>query len=313
MDKELFDVLQVRFIKLCFSIRFIEDAILPVDKVSAIRGGIGEMLLQMNCVRDRKCEVCDFETECVVQRILYSKFEKRPDFVTTDGGIGYVLECENYQRSFKEGEKLDFCLILFGKTIVYYYQLFQAIVMLGEQNGIGKYHARFRIDDIKNTERTHVFRENSIDSDKIVVHTLYDYVLFRRMQYNFSKKMYKIIFDTPLSLKYQNEFLQEYRIEAIFMAIKRRIYILNCFEGNELLCQGELDIGIIPKILYQKHLVVGVQRYSTRKKEKMVLHGLKGYMVLSDLSDSMLTLLLVGELIHIGKNTSFGFGKFHIS
>ena len=95
MDKELLNALQVRFVKLHFTAAFCEDSILPRDKVSAIRGGMGEMLLRMNCVRDRQCGTCDFDRECTVQKILYSPFDRKPDFVTTDGGVGYVLECEN--------------------------------------------------------------------------------------------------------------------------------------------------------------------------------------------------------------------------
>ena len=79
MEKGLYDALQVRFIKLHFTVAFLQDSQLPEDKVSAIRGGMGEMLLRMNCIRDRQCESCDFEPECIVQRTMYSKFEKTQD------------------------------------------------------------------------------------------------------------------------------------------------------------------------------------------------------------------------------------------
>lgn len=49
-----------------------EDTYLPVNKVSAIRGGMGEMLLRSNCIRDRNCAVCDFKGECIVRRTMYS-------------------------------------------------------------------------------------------------------------------------------------------------------------------------------------------------------------------------------------------------
>ena len=42
----------------------------------------------------------------------------------------------------------------------------------------------------------------------------------------------------------------------------------------------------------------------------MFLKGIVGEIDLADISDEMLELLLAGELIHIGKNTSFGFGRF---
>ena len=62
--------LQIRYVKLHFQIRFVEMTRLPVNKVSAIRGGIGEMLLRANCIRDRNCAECDFEQECIVRRTM---------------------------------------------------------------------------------------------------------------------------------------------------------------------------------------------------------------------------------------------------
>lgn len=313
MNEKLFNALQVRFVKLRFTVAFSEDCILPKNKVSAIRGGIGESLLRMNCVRDRQCDECDFDTECIVQKILYPKFEKKPDFVTTDGGIGYVLECENYQENFSAHDKLNFYLILFGKTIVYFHQLYQAVSMLGEE-GLGKYYAKFQIVDIRNIEGMSVLEGKMINMSKYVVHMLYDYLMFRTMQIDTIsiKTEVMMIFDTPLTLKYRNEFLQEFQIEAILDAIKRRIYILDCFEGipsnilerNKEICEL--------KILNQEHHLAGVSRYSKRKDEKMILRGLKGYVLLKGLSQELLELLLIGELIHIGKNTSFGFGRYHL-
>lgn len=314
MNIELFNALQVRFVKLHFTVAFCEDSILPRDKVSAIRGGIGEMLLRMNCVRNRQCEICDFEKECIVQKILYSQFDRKPDFVTTDGGVGYVLECENYQEHFKAGEKLDFYLILFGKTIIYFYQLYQAISMLGEQEGIGKCHARYHIIGIKNMEGMSISDGKMIDMDRYVVHMLYDHIMFRNMRYGSfeGKKDVLLIFDTPLALKYQNEFIKEFQIEAILTSIRRRIYILDCFEGIESDIFYQTENSSMPKILRQEYHQVSVSRYSMRKDKKMILKGIRGSVLLTEITKDVLMLLLIGELIHIGKYTSFGFGRFHL-
>lgn len=61
INNSLYHVLQVRYVKLHFKIMFLDDGTLPVNKVSALRGGMGEMLLRANCIRDRQCSVCDFE------------------------------------------------------------------------------------------------------------------------------------------------------------------------------------------------------------------------------------------------------------
>ena len=312
MERQLYEALQVRFVKLHFTIAFLEDSRLPKDKVSALRGGMGEMLLRTNCVRDRQCEICDFESECIVQRTLYSKFEKKPEFVTTGGSVGYVLECEDYREDFNSGETLDFYLILFGKSIVYFNQYVQALHTMGEQCGIGKYHARFRVVGIRNTEGQPILKERSVNMNQYIVHILYDYVMFRKMQFDVTKSENIIIFDTPLTLKYQKEFQQEFQMVPILNAIRRRIYMLNCFEGIESDLLYNYENSMIPEILQQEHHMVHVCRYSTRKNEKMILKGIKGYIVLPGLPQDVTELLLAGELIHIGKNTSFGFGRYHL-
>lgn len=305
--------LQVRFVKLQFTIKFLKDSVLPKDKVSAIRGGIGEMLLRMNCIRDRQCEQCDFESECIVQKIMYSKFAKKPEFVTTGGSVGYVLECENSHEIFNEGDTLRFYMILFGNTIIYFNQIYQALSVLADE-GIGKNHAKFQIADIRNMEGMSVLDGNMINMNNYVVHVLYDYLVFRTVKISeiFNKKEAFMIFDTPATLKYQNKFLMNFQVDAIISAIRRRIYMLDCFEGIEsnILEPGENDVKL--KIRSQECHLMSVARYSTRKDKKIFLRGIKGHLILEGLTDELWALLLVGELIHIGKNTSFGFGRYHL-
>ena len=149
ISKGTFDI---RYIKLHFIIEFVEDAILPVYKASALRGGMGEMLLRSNCVRDRKCEYCDFETECIVRRTMYSKMEIQPSFMSSGDSVGYVIECEDYREWVHSGDTLCFNLLLFGKTIVYFNQFLNAFYMLGI-NGIGRDMAGFRISSVTNTRK----------------------------------------------------------------------------------------------------------------------------------------------------------------
>lgn len=314
MEQDLFNLLQVRFIKLKFTISFRHDSILPKDKVSALRGGLGKMLLSTNCIRDRQCSECDFENECVVQRIIYSKFAIKPEFVTTEAGVGYILECCDIREKVKCGDKLDFYLILFGKTIVYFYQIYQAFVMLGEKTGIGKYHSKFTVERIKNFEGVTLQRNNYIDMKNYVIHRLYDYILFRKLQIGDVSTDTKIrmTFDTPATLKSQGAFIQKFEMEPILNAIIRRLYMLNCFEGIKIYIDNYEVSNFIPEIMFQEYKLESLKRYSNRKEEKMVFKGLKGYLVLRGVSEEVLTLLLIGELIHIGKNTTFGFGQYHL-
>ena len=53
-------------------------------------------------------------------------------------------------------------------------------------------------------------------------------------------------------------------------------------------------------------------RFFNENKSDIYLRGISGKVVLSEMSEECLDYLLAGELLNIGKNTSFGFGKYRI-
>ena len=299
--------LQVRYMKLHFGLRLLENTRLPMNKVSAIRGGIGEMLLQANCIRDRNCEKCDFEDECIVRRTMYSRFEEKPKFVTSGESAGYVLECENYEEEFQMGDIVEFQFLLFGKTIVYFSQFVQAIYQLGTV-GIGKDHSCYEIAYIKNTLGKDILKGMNICMEQCKVLTLWDYVEYRLRQ-NPGRES-RIRFKTPVTLKYQGEFQQHLSIEAVLPSVLRRIYIMDCFEN--LKCEQLRWEGGYPEVLEESSRPIIVYRYSGTQDQKMPLKGIKGEMLLAEIPERLLPVLLAGEVLHIGKNTSFGFGRYHI-
>lgn len=313
MNQQLECALQIRYIKLHFTVVLLEHAMLPTDKVSALRGGMGEMLLRANCVRDRECAHCDFAQECIVRRTMYSKYDIVPPFVKTNDSIGYILECENYNEKFDEGDSLQFQLILFGKTIVYFNQYLQAFFALGME-GIGREHARYQIVSVTNTQNQPLLEKGAVYMKNYQVKTIDEYVKYRMNRIHGTECQNRIVFHTPLTLKYQGAFLEEYHMEAIWNAVLRRIYMLECFEGMERTVYdiAERKDDVLPDIEYQEAYRVSVRRYSSTQDRKMTLSGIKGFVQLDWIPDQLLPVLLAGELIHIGKNTSFGFGRYSV-
>lgn len=110
----------IRYTILHFKLQFMEDTRVVKYKSSALRGGIGEMLLRSHCIKNRQCEKCDFESQCIVQQIMYSKFEHSPDFMHSGDGVGYIIECFDRKCNFKKGDYLELSLTLFGKIIVFF-------------------------------------------------------------------------------------------------------------------------------------------------------------------------------------------------
>lgn len=314
MEQRLENALRIKYIKLHFTAVLLENTKLPVEKLSALRGGMGEMLLRANCVRDRNCEKCDFEPECIVHRTLYTQFAVRPKFVTARDSTGYILECENYIENFSEGDSLQFELILFGKTIVYFHQYIEAFKALGKE-GIGKNHSKFQIVSVTDTRRKPFLAEGIKNRKQHPLYTLGEYAKYRVNQIQENGSANRLVFQTPVTLKYQKDFWKVFQMEAIWEAVQRRIYMLECYEGMECNiydCSRPKDQEM-PVIREQVCRDIFVKRYSSTQNKKMTLWGIKGYVQLDHIPEDMLPILVAGELTHIGKNTSFGFGKYRIT
>ena len=307
-DLECFDI---RYVKLHFRIAFTEDTLLQKYKASALRGGMGEMLLRQNCIRDRMCDKCDFAGECLVQRIMYSKMEIQPDFMSGGDSVGYVLECEDYREEFDAGDQLEFQVIIFGKTIVYFAQILDAFYRLG-MYGIGKNKSKYEIVSITNSRKAPILSGNNVVMENYRVETVDEYVAYRLKKFFTNDDPVVLKFQSPLTLKYQGEFIRRFDHEAIITAVKRRLYILSCFEGIDTDVRNRELSDSISSDPIEQH-VVRIPRYSNRKNEKMYLEGIEGRCCIRGIDDKMLRLLLAGELLHIGKNTSFGFGRYHVS
>lgn len=309
-DDNIMKCLQIRYVKLYFELTFPEDCVVPSFKSSALRGGMGEMLLRANCIRDRHCETCDFQAECIVQRTMYSHFQKKPAFMTSGDSVGYVLNCENYDSFLSAGSTVNFTLTLFGSTIVYFNQYMQALYALGV-DGLGKDKAKFYISNVFNSRRQPIMDGTNIYMGNYQIETVGDYVNRRIQSSRLQGKELILQFRTPLTQKYQGKFLKAFDSIAVLKSLQRRIYMLDAFEGvdTEEFYKKELPV---PIMIHQMARPISVMRYSNRKNSSMPLHGIKGNMILSDISEEILPILLAGELIHIGKNTSFGYGGYRV-
>lgn len=318
----LIDFMKIRYIKLHFTLEIRERGYIPRDKVSALRGGMGQALLISNCIRDDqygkvdsstdvKCRRCGFSEHCLVQRMMYPKMIIRPVFMKTRDNEGYIIECEDTREWFNTGDKLQFNLLLFGGTIVYFYRYLQAFIDFGEK-GIGASNIRFWVSSITNTKGNTLFDGLQVFKEQYTVMLVSDYVKYRLKSYDIEKvrktRRCRLVFHSLTSITHNAKEQEKFHPEAIMAAVERRLYIMNCYEGV-----GEYEKK--GRIIYKEHipaLVLENSRKGTMKRSNDNLHGIKGWCDLENIDDTALKLLIAGELYHIGKNTTFGFGRYSL-
>lgn len=298
--------LNIPYIKLKFCLIVTEDSYLPRDKVSALRGGMGEMLLRQNCINHRDCRICRYKEPCIVHKVLYTQMKRKPVFMQGDDSIGYLIECENYQERFKVGDSFFFYLTLFGDNIVYFGQYLQMFYQLGVE-GLGRDSARYVIGDIKNISGDSLLRENQITMDNYCPETIYDYAARRMEELRRTGCKNEFVFHTPACLKYQGEYIQEFKSEAVFQALFRRIMMLDYFVEIYL---DQLTIEEYPLMIGHKERMRVVRRYSSTQDSQVRLRGMTGNVRFEAIDEEYLPYVLAGEILHIGKNTSFGFGRY---
>lgn len=301
------DNFNIRFIKLTVTIQFTKSGFLPAYKVSALRGGIGDMLLLGNCIADGNCKSCSFTDNCVVQNIYYHKPRITPAFAAEKANMGYIYECYDYRESANLGDTMQFNMILIGDVIVNFAQILQAMYQFSRV-GIGKDHITFDILSIVNHRSEAILADNNVTLSNVQPDFLSDYIRMQLPDLNCTRA--SIEFITPWSAKYQGKFLSSFEVEAFVDSIYRKIYMLNCMEGNTMdKAHSFRDVMAISNSNYNE---VAIKRFSSTHNYKITMEGICGSFVLKQIPADFWPYIIATELVHLGKNASMGFGKFVI-
>ncbi len=301
---------RIKYQSYVYTLRFYEETELPSNKTSMFRGGIGEMLLRKHCLSDRNCEKCGFKDSCIVPNIYYHRFKIRPDFAQGKESEGYIFDCTDLREHFKEGDYLEFSLTLFGDVIVYFSTIMDAVYMLG-QIGVGEEKVRYDVVSIRNAKGEVIMKDNQVYLNHAVPLTVGDYVDERLREMNPGKDdCVRLKLLSPCSIKSKGELKYDFDPDALSNSIYRRVYVLNCFEGNEIDQYYGKDTPI--EIVKQKARKVTVPRFSSTHGKKLYLTGFVGEAEMR-VKTEFLPFLIAGEVLHIGKNTSMGFGKYKVS
>lgn len=296
---------QATFTKLNFQLEFTSEGSLPKHKTAALRGGLGQMLLAQNCFGDSNdCENCSLVDSCLVQKIMYAKYIIRPDFVTKES-MGFVLDCKDQHEYAQIGQGFSFSMTLFGNMVSYFFTILYALTSLGTV-GIGKEQVSFVIKKITGRLGEVILEDGRIYLQNVKQETLQEYVEERFANGKNRKGIVRFL--SPLSMKHRGEMLREFYPEAVLAGVARRIYMVNCFQGIAIE-KPVISCDNIEVFEETSHLA-SVRRYSTTQGEGMTLRGIVGEIQMEGLTLEQQKMLLAGEVLHVGKNTKFGFGKY---
>ena len=320
----------IRTAVLEFHIEFLSSGVLPRYKSFALRGGMGQGLVNLFCVDEKyrrdsgdKCDQCDYSSECIAQKIMYAPFDSPCPFASSGNSEGYMVVCRDFRETVVEGDEMVFRIILLGKTVAFLNPMLSTIYQLGN-TGIGKERIPFRVTTVKNERGQEILSGMTVCKEYYRINRLSDMVEYlmqtKDLQSEDAEEL-EIDFLTPVSLKKEGRILNasELDIVDLIAAADRRYYMICCYDGVSVdrpsaVSSYTAGLNVVRKNLRNTE----IQRYSERKSQRITLPGVYGKMCIS-LKDCtteermrIVRTLVRAEILHVGSNTSFGFGKYRI-
>lgn len=322
--------MQIPYQKLTLTLEAIEELHLPYYKGSTFRGGFGNMFRRIVCaLKLQDCLDCMLKSRCIYAYVFETpsnegaeimnmhKYEKVPHpFVIEPPEISSKFKVQS-SNIIPPGSKIDFNLILIGKATDYLPYFIYTFNELGKK-GIGRGRGRYRLVEVRRWNN-HVPDKLPIyhESDKTIRQTEVNIIhipdVFKPLE---SINQITFQFITPLRIKYNRDLVVRPEFHILIRNLLRRLGLLYYFHcGNNKPCWDHRAIikhaeGIL--IVNSSLNWLDWERYSSRQDTRMKLGGLVGEITYSGNIEPFLPYLKAGEILHIGKGTSFGLGQYRL-
>ncbi len=295
---------------------------LPRYQGSTFRGGFGTVFRRIVCaLRNQECERCILRSSCVYAWV----FETAPHEGVSVMGMGkyrtiphpFVIEPpEDGRTRYRPGDTITFGLVLVGRATRYVPYFLYTFEELGK-TGIGAGRGTYRLTDV--TLHT--------SSGGLSVYSGEDRVIRQGetaavelpgtvADGDGGEDAVTVTFLTPARIMHERRLTSRLPFSVLAANLLRRLSLLaHCH------CDQQPDVPV-GELLERSRAVETAkeslswcdwERYSTRQATRMKLGGVTGTVTYRGAIAPFLPFLRAGEILHVGKGTTFGLGKYRIS
>lgn len=285
---------------------------------STLRGGFGCVFKKIACiVSNKECKDCILSEKCVYSYIFETPVPSNSKIMKkyTHPPQPFVIEpplSKNLVQDFNHHNNLELGLVLIGKAIDYLPYFIYTFEEFGK-DGIGKDRIKFTLDNVKCSISGNDVYNNS-DKKLLQNYKVITSEDLKNEDYKIKNEL-TINFLTPTRIRYKEKLVSLPEFHIIIRNLLRRISLLSYFH-----CDEELKIDFKSLIKEAEKIKVAnsklkwydIKRYSSRQAQEMKLGGFTGEITYKGDFKNFLEYLSIGEYVHLGKNCTFGFGKYEI-
>ncbi|MBF0496060.1 MAG: CRISPR system precrRNA processing endoribonuclease RAMP protein Cas6 [Deltaproteobacteria bacterium] len=302
------------------TIEAVDPLHLPPHKGSALRGLFGNVFRKVVCpFKQQDCRNCLLKDKCIYAYVFETIPPQDQPFLRhmTNAPHPFVFRPPAETRTIYEPvERLSFDLILMGRSEEFLPYYVQTFMVMGE-TGIGLRRGRFILKSIENLDLAGAGRVIYTEADQYLMSPSASLTWSDLLADRPAPDHCTVQFLTPVCLREKGRYLKDIpSFEVLFRSLLRRIVVLalihcgvDCsgldFNG---LCRASNTITKISSSFEFKSW----ERYSSRWKCRHPMGGLIGSVTFAGDLGPFWPFLLLGEQVHVGKNTSFGLGQYRL-
>lgn len=299
------------------------DAPLPIqgNLGAMLRGGLGFLLKEGACLRPNGalCQNrCQAQEACSYAYLFEGSPPPQAEVLRTHEAIPqpFVLAPPlTHADTVERGAPLPFQLTLFGHAIWHFPYLLAAFRALAWR-GMGSTRVRARLTEATALCPDAVTLPLLDPSSGHLVGNQPQPAPVRQWAAGSEAAVHeaRVYFVSPLRIKFDDRFLHSPPpFHVLVRTLLRRVSSLSAFHAGE---RWEIDYrGWIERAETVQMVAADAhwrnwERYSTRQERRMNLGGVVGAVTYAGEITPFLPLLRLGELIHVGKGTVFGNGRY---
>ena len=315
-----------RFARYRFTYTVQEPLKMPFYKGNVFRGKFGYILRDITCVGSaQECEKhCGFPDRCVYSKCFETPVPDESPMLRGQpfAPHPFVLE-PSYtgQLAYAPGDTFTCNLTLIGEAINVLPWIVFAFYRMGEQRiGLRNQRGRCRLEKVESLparddapSQTIFISETEMLTDEGFMLGLDD-VMHAAPHVT---DTLDLEFLTPTSIKVNGQWARTMTFEHLIRNLLRRIRFLNYFHCGEDL-DTEVDARALIEAAQSVRHISRLQwlqrgRYSHRVKARVPMNGFMGNIRFEGDMTPFLPFICLGEHLHIGHHTAFGFGQYRLT
>jgi hypothetical protein len=278
---------------------------LPEMLGSTIRGAFGTAFKQACCVmHHRICKKCLVSSSCSYFQVFESLSLENKYRGIQHPPHPYII-LPPIKNIYLPNEILYFQFTLLGDSFPLPYLLY-AFQLMGK-NGLGKNRIPFELVSVEDAfTLKELLTESGLNTQNLIVRDLGE---FSSQNLSSSNKLF-VSFVTPLRILKNNKILKDIDLLTLKENLIRRyrtlMQLYGYFHPDDF-----SDLNLLEMQVLESHYKRW-QRFSNRQKSKINIDAVYAKWILTPNSPKNHALIKAYKIIHLGKSSSFGLGRFRL-